>query len=353
MAQLYGRAWTRSELLERVGRVEQLAAVEPLIGDDGRERANRVLQVRTGSGLAFQVEAERALDVSSCHFRGIPVGWSSPVGEVHPAYYEPGGLGWLRSFPGGLFVTCGLDQFGAPSRDGGEELGLHGRVSNLPARSVGHRGHWEQDEYHLEVSGEVRQAQVFGENLVLQRRIVTRLGWDRVEIEDTVTNEGFDTHPHMILYHFNLGFPLISPLARMHLETEQTVARDEDAQAGLGRWQEFDEPTADYREQVFRHVPSADREGKARIEVENASVGLAWRLSYSREELPHLFQWKMMGRGTYVLGIEPANSSGIEGRATARERDDLPHLEPGESRSYHLRIEFAGTDGEGGRWSSS
>lgn len=50
----------------------------------------------------------------------------------------------------------------------------------------------------------------------------------------------------------------------------------------------------------------------------------------------HLFQWKQMGQGAYVPGIEPANSSTIEGRASARERGDLPLLQPGEDRVYSL-----------------
>lgn len=339
MVRLYGREWERSELSERVGRIEQLAEIRPVVVDDGTGRGLRALDVTTGGGLAFRVLVDRALDVSVCSYRGLPVAWSSPVGEVHPAYYEPEGLGWLRSFQGGLFVTCGLDHFGAPSEDAGERLGLHGRVGHLPARAVCSHASWEGDEYLMELRGEVRQARVFGENLVLRRKISTSLGASGLRIEDKVTNEGFEPTPHMLLYHFNLGFPLISAEAELRLETEETVARDEDAEAGLGSWGRFEEPTAGYREQVFRHRPAAES-GIVTVEVLNPAVGLRLGLSYRLEELPHLFQWKMMGRGTYVLGIEPANSSGIEGRAAAREREDLPFLEPGETRSYGLSVDL-------------
>ena len=73
--------------------------------------------------------------------------------------------------------------------------------------------------------------------------------------------------------------------------------------------------------------------------MDNPALGLALVISYDQASLPHLFQWKMMGQGAYVLGIEPANSSAIEGRAAARERDDLPHLAPGESFNYRLSFE--------------
>jgi hypothetical protein len=43
-----------------------------------------------------------------------------------------------------------------------------------------------------------------------------------------------------------------------------------------------------------------------------------------------------MGQGAYVLAIESANSSVIEGWVVARQRDDLPLLDPGESRHDRL-----------------
>jgi hypothetical protein len=339
MTSLYRRSWNRQEILRRVGHVDQVAGIKLVEAADGLERGTRILQVWTGGGLYFHVLADRALDISTCQYKGVPLAWASSGGVVHPAYYEPQGLGWLRSFGGGLLATCGLDQFGAPCTDAGEDLGLHGRVGHLPARLVSYRTRWIEDEYELEITGEVRQTRVFGENLVLQRRISTRLGSRKIRIEDVVSNEGFAPQPHMILYHFNLGFPLVSEDSRLHLEVEQTVPRNEDAEAGLADWRSFQPPTAGYREQVFRHVPVADDAGKVRVELRNPNLGLGLRWTYDKAELPHLFEWKMMGEGTYVVGIEPGNSSGIRGRAAARESGDLPHLAPGEARSYTLEVE--------------
>lgn len=343
MISLYGHHWDRHELQQHIGRLDQLAGIRLVEAADGMERGCRMLQVWTGSGLSFTVVADRALDIADCRFKGIPLAWASPVGVTHPTYYEPEGLGWLRSFPGGLLATCGLDSFGGPSRDAGEDFGLHGRVSNLPARSLGYRTYWAEEggesRYELEITGQVRQARVFGENLLLRRRITTRLGSNRIRIEDVVTNEGFVPQPHMILYHFNLGFPLVSANSRLHLDADETIPRDADAEAGLAEWSSLQPPTARYREQVFRHVPAADAQGKAHIEIESPSLGIGLRWTYDRASLPYLFQWKMMGEGTYVLGIEPGNCSAVEGRATARARDDLPHLEPGESRRYTLDVE--------------
>ncbi len=327
MAELYARQWTRTELVQYVGHMDQIAGIRAMKNTDGTSSDGRIFQVYTGSGLTFRILADRALDIGACQHNGRAVAWSSAVGEVHPAYYETEGLGWLRSFPGGLMTTCGLDHFGAPTGD----YGIHGRVGNLPAHQVGYRTYWQGDDYFLEITGQVRQARLFGENLVLQRRIWTQLGSSTIHVEDIVTNEGFEPVPHMILYHCNLGFPLVSTDTTLHVDAEQTIARDAVAEAGLHEWMCFQTPTAGYSEQVFRHTPHADEAGWVTALVENPLMKL--QLRYNSATLPHLFQWKMMGQGAYVLGIEPANSPDIEGK-----RREVPQLEAGEHRAYSLEF---------------
>jgi hypothetical protein len=339
MAKLYGRTWKREELVRLVGSLDQVAGIRPIEAVEGLERGSRSLQVWTGSGLTFNVLAERALDLGAFQYKGMSLNWKSAVGEAHPAYYDPTGINWLRSFGGGMLVTCGLDTFGAPGRDEGQDFGLHGRISNLPARAVGYRAEWAGDEYELEVSGQVRQAQVFGENMFLQRRLSTRLGSNRLQIEDTVTNEGFSPQPHMLLYHFNTGFPLLSPVARLELEVSKTEPRDDDAQAGLADWRTFQAPTPGYREQVFIHTPVPGQQGRGRAEVVNPELKLGLRFSFDTSTLPYLMEWKMMGEGLYVLGIEPSNCRTLAGRSGARARGLLPELAAGESRTYRLELE--------------
>ncbi len=339
MTQLFGRDWSREDLLRRVGHPDQVAGMRLVEGADGRARGSRMVEAWTGGGLAFNVAADRALDITSCSFKGIPLAWASPAGEVHPAFYEPDGLGWLRSFGGGLLATCGLDHFGAPSTDEGQAFGLHGRVGNVPARYLCYQPRWSDTGYELEISGEVRQARLFGENLVLRRRLSTALGANWLRIEDTVTNEGHTPQPHLILYHFNLGFPLVSEATRLRLQADLSEPRDADAAPGLSRWSEFQAPTPGYKEQVFHHVPHLDPAGQAMVELENRDLGLGLRWTYGGAALPHLFEWKQMGEGAYVIGVEPANSRGIGGRADARARGDLPILQPSASVNYALTVE--------------
>jgi hypothetical protein len=340
MTTLFNREWSKAELMSRVGQMDQLSGIQLLEAGEGKARGSRLLNVWTGTGLHFQVNAERALDISRCDFKGIPLAWRSPAGDVHPAFYEPQGIGWLRSFPGGLLVTCGLDQFGSPSQEAGVEFGLHGRISNQPACQVNYRAFWDGDNYKLEITGETRQAALFGENLVLQRRITTAMGSNQIVINDVVTNDGFQPAPFMLLYHFNMGFPLVGEQTRLVLESEETLPRDATAQSGLAEWDRFQSPQPGYQEQVFIHRPVAVKNGLASVELHNPQMGLGVRWTYKTAELPYLMEWKMMGEGAYVLGVEPANCNGLGGRAATRALGQLPILEPGENRGYNIDLEI-------------
>lgn len=335
MPTLFGHPWARAELRQYVGRMEQLAGIRAVEHTDGRARGSRGFEVWTGSGLAFHVLADRALDISSCSFNGKALAWLSPGDVAHPAFFEPQGLGWLRTFGGGLLVTCGLDQFGSPSEDG-ESLGIHGRIGNLPAEQVSYRTYWDGDEYRLEITGQVRQSRPFGENLLLRRRISTALGAQALTIEDEVINEGHERAPHMILYHFNLGFPLISPAAELAFPMLKVTPRTERAAAALDRQMQLQPPTAGFQEEVFIIEAKGDADGRATARIANHETGVAAELTFSADTLPYLMQWKMMGQGMYVLGVEPANTGALEGRAEARRLGVLTELAPGESRRYSV-----------------
>ncbi len=341
MATLYGRSYTRAELTERGGSTDQFAGIRMGELADGFERGVRVADVRTGSSFEFTVLVDRGLDIGPAQFSGAPLAWRSPASFSHPAFFEPDGLGWLRGFGGGLVTTCGLTYFGAPTVDGGQALGLHGRASHLPATNLAHGADWHGDEYELWVSGQLREARLFGENVTLRRRITARMGESRLTLEDAVTNEGHESTPHMLLYHCNLGYPVLSEHSELLIDDAEVLARDEVSAAGLPQHRRFETPTPRYSEQVFQHRTKTDAEGNARAALVNRTFdggrGLGVFVRWRAAELPWLNQWKMMGQGAYVVGLEPATNWTI-GRAAERAAGRLRFLEPGETRNYHVEI---------------
>ncbi len=337
MALLYGTDYTRRNLEERAGSMDQFGGVRRVDFADGGARGARVAEVRTGSGLDFTVSLDRCMDITNASFRGVPLCWRSPVGDLHPALYEPEGAGWLRTFAGGLLATCGLTTVGSPSEDDGESLGVHGRIGAAPASRVNIAEWWDGDIYRMALEGEMREASVFGPNLRLSRRIATSLGSSGVLIRDTVENLGYRTEPFMILYHFNLGWPIVSEDSRVLAPARTTRPRDAEAAKGADRWSGFEAPTPGYAEQVFYHDLETAVDGSTCVAIVNEEMKLGLSLRFRISELPRFIQWKMMGQGTYVCGMEPANCY-VTGRADARAEGELEFLEPGETRT--MSVEF-------------
>lgn len=341
MVHIYDSEYTRQQLQEYVGSMEQLAGFEMSELTDGVGRGVRTARMHNSSGLALQVLIDRGLDLYGAQYHGMPLAWVSSTGPTHPAYFEPRGLGWLRGFYGGLLLTCGMSSIGSPEVDNGEELGLHGRISNLPAGQVSYGGFWQGDEYYVFIEGQIRETRIFGENLLLKRRIRARLGEPAVIIEDTVINEGYQPSPHMLLYHVNAGFPLVAAGTRLKAPTLTVMPRDDDALHGMEKYNVFGPPAAGYREQVFYHTMQADGDGFVRVELSSSTsqdgLPLGMYVRYRQAELPCFVEWKMMGQGVYAAGLEPS-TNWVSGRSKERERGALTILQPGEVRNYYLEI---------------
>jgi hypothetical protein len=338
MVILYSRSFSRVELERYVGEISQIGGLTPLELADGHSKGVRCILLRTGV-LSALVVVDRGLDVANLEYKGTPLAWMSPTGITAPAFYEPEGLGWLRGFFGGLLTTCGLTYFGRPTVDEGEQLGLHGRASYIPAKLHLCRGRWAGDSCVLEIEGEVRESKVFEPNISLYRRIEAELGGSRIVFRDHVRNNGWYRQPFMILYHFNLGFPLLSRESKLVTTSRLVVPRDSDAAEGAENYDRFEEPTRGYREKVYFHDLVPDQEGYAYAALLNYSLagGLGVVIRFKRKPLNRLVEWKMMGEGTYVLGIEPANGL-VLGRDFERRVGTLKYLEPQEEQSIEIEL---------------
>lgn len=334
--ELYGNKVCRKELMKYIGDISMIADAREGVLTAGKADGVRVIDVKTGSGLEFSVLPTRGMDIAWAQFKGMPLAHLSKTGVVHPAYFEKDGLSFLRNFFCGLLTTCGLTYFGAPCKDQGEELGLHGRISNIPAYDVSVKKEWAGDEYLIRIRGKVSESCVFNENLILTREIETKLGSSKLRITDRVENTGFNQQPLMLLYHCNFGYPIVSE-DTVILEPEGTKIRARDAEGITGECRNFQMPTHDYKEQVFYHDIPPVSGTNTYCALFNRKLSLGVYVKFSKEELPVLGEWKMMGEGDYVVGLEPATWY-PEGRNKAREAGELMFIQPGEVKEFTLEI---------------
>lgn len=338
MVRLYGREWGTEELRRHVGSLDQIGGIVAGERSDGPARGVRTLDVQTGGGLSFTVLPERGLDIGEARLNGVPLAWSSAMGVVHPSRHELGGRGWERSFAGGLLATCGLDNAGNAQTDEGVDYPLHGRINNIPASNVRHDGTWQGDEYLLTIEGRVRQANLFGENLLLTRRIETALGSTALTVTDTVTNEGFRPEPVLLLHHINLGFPVLAATSELLLPPGTHTTPDND-----GRWRTGAEPGSEGG--VCFHTLPPGVDGLGTLALVNRAFdgdrGIGVQIRYSQASFPLVWQWRNYREGEYVMGLEPTNVLG-GGRKPTREAGALRILAPGESETFRTEITALG-----------
>lgn len=341
MINLYGAAYDRMQLLRHLGDISQVAEAKMYQLTDGNEKGTDAVGFRTGSGLNFTVLPNRGLDISHADYNGIPLCWRSSTGDVAAAHYEPEGLGWLRGFYGGLLTTCGMTQAGEPNVDGEEALGLHGRVSHIPAKNVWVDSRWEGARYILWAQGKVTETAALGEHLCRTRRIWTELGSHTLHIEDIVENLGYQDCPHMYLFHINVGFPILAAGSELIAPSLEITPRDEHANNNLTNSNIGEPPTADFQEQVYYHEMQPDVDNHIRVALVNRGFnngnGIGVSVRYHKTQFPHFVQWKMCGQGTYVMGLEPSNCR-VAGRAMERQNGTLQYIEPGGRRHYEVEI---------------
>ena len=326
--------------MRRVGDISQIGGVRQYRLDGGMGDTVPAVDLDTGSGLRFTVLPSRGLDISGAWYRGTPLAYRTPTGDVHGGRYEPEGQEWIRTTVLGLLVTGGLTNAGDPVNDENGAEGLHGRVSNLAASNVWADGAWDGDDYHMWIRGRVRQAILYGENLELVRRIETSLGSKAIEIHDEVTNLGHRSQHMMILYHMNPGHPLLDEGARFHVNSTTHQFHDEYPGANPEGWEIYKGPSPDWQVQVIFHDVKAESDGTVRAAFVNRGLGdgLGLGFTWNKRQLPILNHWKNTTPGDYVTGIEPGNCT-VAGRTRNRADGRLRILEPGETQCFDVRIE--------------
>lgn len=312
----------------------QLIQAERFEYKEGRAKGTEGYRIENGL-LSFTVLLDRCLDIYDLRFGGKLVSYLSETGVVNPAYYEPSGNGWLRSFCGGFLTTCGLTQAGEPCTFDGAEQGLHGRISNIAAKNVSATYGRGRESFSFCLSGEVRQACHQGEDLLLRRSITAHYGKPSLIIEDEISNNGPERSPLMLLYHFNFGYPFLCENTQLLLPPCETRGFDEHSEAHKKEYNDFGGSAFGSELTLVHKLKDSGQTGFS-ITDDDITVDF----SYDSAELPYIAQWKRLHEKSYVMGIEPCNNH-INGAAWERENGTLRYLLPGESIVNRFEIGFS------------
>jgi hypothetical protein len=316
-------------------------AADLVTRSDGWERGVRSVLLQNDR-VSLEVVVDRGMDIAGARIGQIPIGWRSPTDIVAPWFVENTSFGPHRGFFGGLLTTCGLDHIGVPTERSAERfaydarrtetLPMHGRISGSPARLSSYGVADTKDGIEAFVEGNIAQVAVFGEHLALYRRISLAYGSSTIKVQDTVSNHGYAASPLAVMYHVNVGWPVVAPGARVHVDGSRL--------RGEGDHSSVPAPMPGAPERTWLHAPHADDNGRAVAAVTNKRIDDAnsagMRVSWDAAALPTLVQWELTAAaGHYAVALEPSTMApAADGDPTA------PTIEPGAAVRLGVEIEL-------------
>ncbi len=276
------------------------------------------------------------------HSETTEFGWTSPVdGPVHPAFVpvmDPGGLGWLEGFDE-LLVRCGLESNGAPEKDesGTLKYPLHGRVGNLPARDL--RVSVDHETGRVEIVGDIVESRLFFSRLRLRSRTSFVAGSSEVHVVDEVTNERSVPATMQLLYHINIGDPILSSGASVDVPLQTLAPKDSLSAGEIDGWNRIHGPELGYCERVYFAQPSTDASGWTTVLLRGANDQYGMGVRFDTTTLPYFILWKNTAATNdgYVIGLEPATNL-PNGRSFEATQGRVVSLGAGETKAFQLSL---------------
>ncbi|MDX9881160.1 MAG: aldose 1-epimerase family protein [Prolixibacteraceae bacterium] len=330
---------------DKISNLHQVGGIETSILDNGTEKGVRIAWINTGSGLRFKVVLDRAMNIADAFYNQFSLAWLSHLGITPGNITTASGMNWLHSFSGGLFTTCGLTHIGGPEKDEFGERGLHDRISHIPAlvESIV-QPDLRTGNLRMSITGRMLQSAVFGPHIELKRTIAVELGCPKINITDEVTNLGNEPTPHMLLYHFNFGWPLITEGTKLLWEGKWESRGSQADNFIFNVNNNFKTCTTSIEEHKGNGESVAfidinpDSSGICECAIYNPYIKLGIKLRFKKEQLPWLTNWQHWGRNEYVTALEPGTHPPI-GQSKARKEGSLIFIHPGETREYNLELE--------------
>jgi hypothetical protein len=283
----------------------------------GRRDGVDLIEVNNGA-LAFSIIPTRGMGIWKAHRGETRVGWDSPVrdGPVNPSFVNlmsGGGLGWLEGFDE-LLARCGLENNGAPYTEGRTTFGLHGRIANTPAHYVAVHAD-KGSGGTIAVEGHVDEARLFFTQVRLVTTIATAPGSNRLTVRDEFHNPSDLPQEMQVIYHWNLGPPLLDTGARFSAPMKAVLPRDARAAEGIGHFDVYGAPEPGFAEQVYyfdllARSGQGPAGGTTLAMLRDSAGEKAVVLRFQRSQLPAFSLWKCTGglRSGYVTGLEPGTN---------------------------------------------
>lgn len=271
----------------KISNFAQVASLRRYTFTEGKEKGLDVIDCDNGK-IRFLLNVSKALDMMQLYHEGQNVAFLSKNA------FTAREIGFLNRFEGGMVYTCGLDSVGG--RDGYE---LHGSLHNIPAQIV--EAHC--DENGIKVVALMRDTALFGQNLVLKRTVLSAIGSESVQIADELTNEGHSSTNYCLLYHINVGYPMLDEGAKVLASVEKCTPRTAWSDENAAHRECAGAPVVGQEETCYFLQLK-----EPKVSLVNEKLGKTFTVEYSKQTLPYFVHWKSMASGDYAMGLEPCTT---------------------------------------------
>jgi hypothetical protein len=253
-----------------------------------------------------------------------------------------------------MMCRCGIGYNGSPGPDvvtdnmGNPmelQLGLHGRISNIPAHYVEVKV-LDGDPPEIAVIGLVDESMLFYPALRLATEIRTKAGSNALTINDEIMNinrRARETEAQ-VLYHCNFSQPFLQEGSRLYVPVAEVVPRNAHAAKDIASWTRYKRPTDGFVEQCYFATPLGDDNGKTLALLVDTDSARGVAVRFDATQLKCFTLWKNTSSldDGYVTGLEPGtnypNSRGFE-----RKHGRVAGLAQGREFRAEVAIEICGS----------
>ena len=271
----------------QISNFSQIASIRRSVITDGVSQGLKIIDCDNGK-IRFILNESKALDIMQLYHEGQNVSFISRNG------FMAQNLPFPQRFEGGMLYTCGLDSVGG--RDGFE---THGSFHLQPAEVI----RAECTENGIVIEAYIKSSLISQSSLRVHRKITCAIGAETLTVEDRLENLGYGDENYCLLYHVNVGYPLLDDGAKIVGEVVSVQPRTPLATERIND-----------RAVMGAPVPLDDevcyflKFKEPKVSIENEKLGKKFTLCYSKDTLPEFVEWKNLHSGCYVIGLEPATT---------------------------------------------
>lgn len=271
----------------QISNLSQIASVRRSTVTDGLMQDLKIIDCDNGN-IRFVLNESRALDIMQVYHQGQNVSFVSKNGFTNKT------CEFIKRFEGGMLYTCGLDAIG-----GVDGFDIHGSFHLNNAQII----RAECNEQEIVVEAYIYNTALFGTNLRMHRTISSKLGSSTITLQDKLENLSFSDKQYCLLYHVNLGYPLLDEGALVVADTTEVIPRTDWSKECLDNRATVGAPVVDQEETCYFLKLK-----EPKVALENKNLGKKFTLEYSADTLPAFIHWRSMASGDYAVGLEPSTS---------------------------------------------